>query len=222
MKIVFAAVIATFCFLQVSGGTVKERLLRDLTVDYEPAIDPGNIDLKMKVAIICAWQDNSTGFVVVSGWELYMWTDERLQWSPDEYGGLSKLSVPKKYVWTPDMMQYNCMTSEEERDDDVNVVLMSDGSAIYVPRAVYQVACAENDSRIICDMRIGSWSYDGNNLRLQVEDSQDSDGLDLTYYSSACPLAVESHTAEVVGHTYPCCEEAYPSMDISITFTRRQ
>jgi len=35
-----------------------------------------------------------------------LWKDERLEWSPEEYGGLSKLNVPKRYVWTPDMMQY--------------------------------------------------------------------------------------------------------------------
>jgi len=36
-----------------------------------------------------------------------MWKDQRLVWSPEEYGGLSKLLVPKRFVWTPDMMQYN-------------------------------------------------------------------------------------------------------------------
>lgn len=222
MKILFAAVVAACCMLQVSGGTVKERLLRELTHDYEPAIDPGNIDLKMKVTLLCSWQDNSTGFVVSHGWEIYMWRDERLVWSPEEHGGLSKLQVPKRFVWTPDMMQYNAMTSEAERDDDVNVIVMSDGNMIFIPRITYRVACAQNESGIICNMRIGSWSFDGDNVNLQVEDSQGTDGLDLTYYNSACPLAVQSHTAEVVAHTYPCCEETYPSMDITIIYTKRQ
>jgi len=59
-------------------------------------------------------------------------------------------------------------------------------------------------------------------VRLAVEDSEGNDGVQLTYYKSTCPLAVESHTAAVVAHTYPCCEETYPSMDITITYTRRQ
>jgi len=45
------------------------------------------------------------------------------------------------------------MTSDAERDDDVNVVLMSDGNIIFVPRVTYRVACAQNESRIICHMR---------------------------------------------------------------------
>jgi len=53
---------------------VKERLLRDLTYDYEPAVDPGNIELKMKVTLLCSWQDNTTGFVVSHGWEFYVST----------------------------------------------------------------------------------------------------------------------------------------------------
>ena len=60
---------------QVSGHTVKERLLRDLTADYEPAIDPGDIELQMKVSLFCSWQDNSTGFVYSHGWETYVSRD---------------------------------------------------------------------------------------------------------------------------------------------------
>jgi len=56
----------------VSAGTVKERLLRELTSDYEPAIDPDDVDLKMKVSLLCSWLDNSTAFVVSHGWEFYV------------------------------------------------------------------------------------------------------------------------------------------------------
>jgi len=56
----------------VSAGTVKERLLRELTSDYEPAIDPDDVDLKMKVSLLCSWLDNGTGFVVSHGWEFYV------------------------------------------------------------------------------------------------------------------------------------------------------
>jgi len=67
---------------------------------------------------------------------------------------------------------------------------------------------------------VGSWAYDGNNVRLQV--AEESEGLALTYYKSACPLAVDNHTAEIVSHTYPCCEETYPSMDVNLVFSKRQ
>ena len=35
------------------------------------------------------------------------WKDERLAWSPEEYGGLDSLRMPAESVWLPDMKQYN-------------------------------------------------------------------------------------------------------------------
>jgi len=104
----------------------------------------------------------------------------------------------------------------------------TDGLASWHKREMYITSRAKNyTERLWCERAficcsIGSWSYDGNNVKLQVEDSQGPDGLDITYYKSSCPLAVESHKAEIVTSTYPCCEEPYPSMDISITYSRRQ
>lgn len=66
---------------------------------------------------------------------------------------------------------------------------------------------------------IGSWAYSGDQIKLQVEGP---DGLDLNFYNADCPLEVASHEAKVVAHTYPCCVETYPSMDISIVFKERQ
>jgi len=55
-------------------------------------------------------------------------------------------------------------------------------------------------------------------VKLQAE----GPGLDFTYYKSACPLEVESHTGKVIAHTYPCCDEPYPSFDFSVVFKKRQ
>lgn len=219
MKNIFAAVIAAYCLLQVSGRTVKERLLNDLTDDYEPAIDPGVVDLQLSVYLMCSWIDDDSGFVFSHGWESYSWTDERLEWSPDEYGGLGSLQVPAKFVWTPDMREFRAVGTEIDRDEGVYVVLSSDGTVVWIPPVTYRSACTENEGKKNCDFRIGSWAYSGNAVRLAV---QGSAGLDVSYYQDACPLAVESHTAQVVNHTYPCCEEPYPSMDISIVFNQRQ
>ena len=81
------------------------------------------------------------------------------------------------------------------------------------------MALKSDDDLIVVRCSIGSWSYSGNDVKLAV---QGSDALDLTYYNGNCPLAVESHEAKVVSHTYPCCEESYPSMDISIVFNERE
>ena len=40
-------------------------------------------------------------------WEGLQWTDARLVWNPDRYGGRTSVRVPSSQVWTPDVMLYN-------------------------------------------------------------------------------------------------------------------
>jgi len=74
-------------------------------------------------------------------------------------------------------------------------------------------------SAVVVRFSIGSWTYEGNTVRLQV--AEGTAPLDLSYYSSGCPLVVESHTSSVVNHTYPGWEGTYPSMDVNLTLKLR-
>jgi len=58
----------------VSGRTVRERLLNDIIDDYESDVDPGVIDLQMSISVLCAYEDDETGFIVSHGWEFYVST----------------------------------------------------------------------------------------------------------------------------------------------------
>lgn len=35
------------------------------------------------------------------------WMDYKLQWEPDEYGGVEQLYVPSEHIWLPDIVLYN-------------------------------------------------------------------------------------------------------------------
>lgn len=35
------------------------------------------------------------------------WTDSKLNWDPDEYGGVEQLIVPSEHIWLPDILLYN-------------------------------------------------------------------------------------------------------------------
>ncbi|KAG1678674.1 Acetylcholine receptor subunit beta-like 2 [Nymphon striatum] len=35
------------------------------------------------------------------------WIDNKLMWSPEEYGGVKKLYVPAEMIWLPDIVLYN-------------------------------------------------------------------------------------------------------------------
>ena len=35
------------------------------------------------------------------------WVDSKLNWDPDEYGGVRQLIVPSEHIWLPDIVLYN-------------------------------------------------------------------------------------------------------------------
>lgn len=35
------------------------------------------------------------------------WTDYKLKWNPDDYGGVDYLHVPSEHIWLPDIVLYN-------------------------------------------------------------------------------------------------------------------
>ena len=40
-------------------------------------------------------------------WVEQEWSDYKLQWDPDEYGGVKTLHVPSENIWLPDIVLYN-------------------------------------------------------------------------------------------------------------------
>jgi hypothetical protein len=208
-------VVLSCCLLTVLAGTPKEHLLRDLLDKYSADVDPGNIRLTLDIELICATYDKETGAVTSNVWERMTWKDERLRWIPAEYSGVSRLRIPARLVWTPDITQYHALSAVNERGDE-NVVLESDGTVLWIPPVTYHTMCSASGDEITCPWKIGSWTYDGITVALETKD-----GLGVSYYNDKCPLVVSSHTAEVVSHKYACCDEPYPSFDASIVFKQR-
>ena len=40
-------------------------------------------------------------------WVEQFWYDYKLQWKPEEYGGVKMLHVPADHIWRPDIVLYN-------------------------------------------------------------------------------------------------------------------
>lgn len=43
----------------------------------------------------------------VNAWLKYAWTDVKLKWDPEEYGGVTDLRYPVDSIWKPDVLLYN-------------------------------------------------------------------------------------------------------------------
>jgi len=224
-RVINAVLICAACvFFTVSANSAnvassaKDRLTRSLLENYQAIVDPGTTDLEFGVTVVCARLEKFTGVATLNVWEFHSWKDSRLSWNPADFSGVDKLRIPAKLVWTPDTRLYNSLTAFVDRDTNVNTVVTSDGSVLWIPTAVYRIQCENGEDEATCQTRIGSWTYDGNNLVLK---QHGPDGLDLSNYDAACPSVISSHKAEVVTHKYPCCEEPYPSFDVTFTIKPR-
>jgi hypothetical protein len=197
----------------------RDRLTRDLLKNYQPIVDPGNIDLEFSVMAICATFDRFTSTATANVWEYQSWKDSRLAWNPSDYSGIQTLRIPAKLLWTPDIRVYTSVSAFVQRDSDVNAVVSADGTVLYIPPTTYRLHCKDNGDTATCNTRVGSWTYDGINVVLK---QHGDDGFDLSVYDDSCPALIASHSAKVVTHRYPCCPEPYPSLDLSFTVKQRQ
>jgi len=194
----------------------QERLVRALMNGYMSDVDPGPIvNVQLNVALLHLALNEQNLILASNLWEHVEWIDPRLQWDPKEYGDISAVHLPSSKVWKPDIMPYNSIGLVERAE--VNVVLTSVGSILWVPPAVYHTPCQpsevsrDNVPRYTCTIKIGSWTYDG----LYMNATQyGSSFVDLDSYIPSRDTLVSQSTERSVKH-YPCCPEPY--IDFTIT-----
>ena len=72
-------------------------------------------------------QNEKSGLLQLSVFELIKWTAELLRWNPSDYGGIKQFNVPVDHLWTPDIGLLNAQaltlynrTSRTQIEDLVN------------------------------------------------------------------------------------------------------
>jgi len=210
----FAQICSVLLLICVASQTslcspVKDTLLRDLLHDYEKDVDPGNITLHFGLSYNCANLDRATGELTSTIWEQFFWTDPRLRWVPAEHAGVRRLNVPAKRIWTPDFKIFN---SDAAQRDDVNTVISSDGSVIWIPSATYKTYCSVpyTEQGSTCKLRVGSWTYDAEAINLQLSKTP----FDTDAYIDYCPYTVSDAKFKIESKLYPCCPELYSSFEV--------
>jgi hypothetical protein len=199
----------------------KYRLKQDLLRHYDRTIEPGIGQLATGLMVNCIrFDDEHPRLAVIDTFDTNTWRDPKLQWDPQAYGGLESIRIPGNQIWTPDTRNYHQMGSVE-RDSELNAVVTSDGTVLWIPISTYRVYCDQisDSSDMTCKMRIGSWTFDGNQVALKP--FADKDPIDLSNYLEFCPWSVTAHSARVVEHKYECCDEPYPSLDVSFTVHKK-
>ncbi|CAB1321161.1 unnamed protein product [Coregonus sp. 'balchen'] len=139
------------------------------------------------------------------------WFDHYLQWNQSEYPGVKNLRFTTDQVWTPDILLYNSADDDFDSTFKTNVLV---NSRIFMSTCNVDVRWFPFDIQK-CEMKFGSWTYDGWLMDLQMNEA------DISGYMSNGEwdlVGVPGTRSEVF---YDCCKEPYPDVTFVVTIRRR-
>eukprot|EP00057_Strongylocentrotus_purpuratus_P028009 XP_011682483.1 PREDICTED: neuronal acetylcholine receptor subunit alpha-3 isoform X1 [Strongylocentrotus purpuratus] len=155
-------------------------------------------------------------------WVKQQWRDYRLQWEPEEYGGITKIKVPNECLWIPDILLYNNADGAFDIQSASWAGIDYTGLVTWWPPAVYKSSCQINVAYYPfdeqhCLLKFGSWTYDGVVMDLRPI-SQNAEIRD--YWDNGEWQIIET-PGERHEVTYPCCAETYVDITYTITLRRK-
>ena len=219
------------CIICVHGGANEKRLIRDLFRDYERLERPvanESTALVLKHGLTLQQMidvDIEKQILTSNIWQSFEWTDVNLKWDPSEYGNIEDIRVPSQNIWIPDIVPYNTVdySQSDPMQLTTNVVVKSDGAITWIPPLILRSTCRLdkvnlNSHEQTCDIKFGSWTFDGYKLNLKSKD----DSVDLSSY-------VRNHDWDLIGAPaerheifYECCPEPYIDITYEIKIKKRQ
>ncbi|XP_068084467.1 acetylcholine receptor subunit alpha-like 1 [Anabrus simplex] len=219
------------------GNPDAKRLYEDLLSNYNRLIRPvGNnsdrLTVKMGLRLSQLIDVNLKNQIMTTNvWVEQEWTDYKLKWNPDDYGGVDTLHVPSEHIWLPDIVLYNNADGNYEVTIMTKAILHYTGKVVWKPPAIYKSFC-EIDVEYFpfdqqtCFMKFGSWTYDGYLVDLRhIAQSADSNEIDMGIDLQDYYLSVEWDIMRVPAvrneKFYSCCEEPYPDIIFNITLRRK-
>lgn len=107
-------------------------------------------------------------------WLKQEWTDYRLAWNSSRYEGVNILRIPAKRLWLPDIVLYNNADGSYEVSLYTNVIVRSNGSAMWLPPAIYKSACKIEVKHFPfdqqnCTLKFRSWTYDHTEIDMVLK-----------------------------------------------------
>ncbi|CAH0562455.1 unnamed protein product [Brassicogethes aeneus] len=167
--------------------------------------------------------DEKNQLLITNIWLKLEWNDMNLRWNASDYGGVKDLRIPPHRLWKPDVLMYNSADEGFDGTYPTNVVVRNNGSCMYVPPGIFKSTCKIDitwfpfdDQR--CEMKFGSWTYDGLQLDLQLQDDAGGDISSFITNGEWDLLGVPGKRNEIY---YNCCPEPYIDITFVIIIRRR-
>ena len=208
-------------------GQYERELLNDLLQDYQPYERPVfseslAVDVKHGLTFQQLVELDIDKQILTSVcWQNIQWNDVNLRWNESDYGGINDIRLPSDRIWIPDIIPYNALdyNNADPRKQITNIVISSDGDCIWPIPVLMRTTCKIDYTayRQTCDIKFGSWTYDGFKMNLTLIDSS----ADISGF-------VRNHEWELISADakrnlikYECCPETYLDITYKIIFERR-
>ncbi|XP_055300732.1 neuronal acetylcholine receptor subunit alpha-7 [Sitodiplosis mosellana] len=211
------------------SGSHEKRLLHALLDNYNvlerPVVnesDPLQLSFGLTLMQIID-VDEKNQLLISNLWLKLEWNDMNLRWNTSEYGGVKDLRIPPHRLWKPDVLMYNSADEGFDGTYPTNVVVRNNGSVVYIPPGIFKSTCKIDitwfpfdDQR--CEMKFGSWTYDGFQLDLQLQDESGGDISSFVTNGEWELLGVPGKRNEIY---YNCCPEPYIDITFAIIIRRK-
>ncbi|KAG5325740.1 ACHA7 protein, partial [Pseudoatta argentina] len=168
-------------------------------------------------------QDEKNQLLITNLWLKLEWNDVNMRWNVSDYGGVRDLRIPPSRLWKPDVLMYNSADEGFDGTYPTNVVVKNNGTCMYVPPGIFKSTCKIDitwfpfdDQR--CEMKFGSWTYDGSQLDLQLQDESGGDISSFITNGEWHLLGVPGKRNEIY---YNCCPEPYVDITFVVIIRRR-
>ncbi|KAM3857991.1 cholinergic receptor, nicotinic, alpha 11 [Diretmus argenteus] len=207
-------------------GPHQRNLLKNLLKDYNRMERPvGNDSHSLTVIFSMSLiqimdVDEKNQVLTTNIWLRMSWFDHYLQWNQTEHPGVKNLRFTTDQIWTPDILLYNSADDDFDSTFKTNVLVNSSGYAEYLPPGIFMSTC-NVDVRWFpfdiqkCELKFGSWTYDGWLMDLQMSDADISGYMPNGEWDLVGVPGLRSEAY------YDCCKEPYPDVTFVVTIRRR-
>uniref|UniRef100_A0A8C6U9B2 Cholinergic receptor, nicotinic, alpha 7 (neuronal) n=1 Tax=Neogobius melanostomus TaxID=47308 RepID=A0A8C6U9B2_9GOBI len=196
-------------------GPGQKRLYSDLMKNYSNLERPFGLNLMQIMDV-----DEKNQVLTTNIWLQVTWNAYNLRWDPEEYPGVRNVRFPNNLLWKPDLLLYNSADERFDATFHTNIVVDHSGECTYIPPAIFKSTC-KIDVRWFpfdeqrCELKFGSWSYDGWAIDLKMKDA------DLSGYTPNGEWDLVEVPGVKTDKLYPCCPEPYPDITYTVVMRRR-
>ncbi|CAG9855202.1 unnamed protein product [Phyllotreta striolata] len=167
--------------------------------------------------------DEKNQILTTNAWLNLEWNDYNLRWNESDYGGVKDLRITPNKLWKPDVLMYNSADEGFDGTYQTNIVVKHNGSCLYVPPGIFKSTCKIDITWFPfddqhCDMKFGSWTYDGNQLDLVLNSEEGGDLSDFITNGEWYLIGMPGKKNTIV---YQCCPEPYVDVTFTIQIRRR-